>query len=114
MSKLAIVGGALAAVAVAGLVPAFAHQTGFDSIHEQRREGNRVCMIDHWHYGSGSAQPNRKAAERSAIESWSSFTAFEYGTTWANFSLAASKKFNCEESGTGVRCDVEARPCRKR
>jgi hypothetical protein len=114
MSKLAIVAGALAVVSVASFVPAFANVTGFDSIHEQRREGNRVCMIDHWHYGSGSAQPNRKAAERSAVENWASFTAFEYGTTWANFTLAGSKKFKCEESGSGVRCDVEARPCRKR
>lgn len=40
----------------------------------------KACMADHFHYGSSSGQPNKKAAEREAIASWEGFTAFEYGT----------------------------------
>ena len=36
-------------------------------------------MLDHYHDGSGTGS-SRQQAERSAIVSWSEFTAWEYGT----------------------------------
>lgn len=105
----------LVALAIAGIFqisPAVADETGFHAIHDLRREGNKLCMSDHWHYGAGERKPNRKAAERDAAAAWSGFTAFEYGTTWANFALAAGKSFDCNPDGNGVVCGVNARPCR--
>ena len=101
---------AAVALAVSLSLPAFANETGFASMHDQRREKGRICMSSHWHYGSGSGA-TRKAAERDAIKSWADFTAFEYGTAWARFSRAGSKKMSCTQGGTWS-CQVEARPCK--
>lgn len=79
--------------------------------HASRLEGGRICYIDHYHYGSGSG-PSRAAAERDAAGSWASFTSFEYGSAWANYGKAASKKMTCSDSGGSWSCSVEARPCR--
>lgn len=104
----------LAAVVLATAVSsvAVADETGFASAHTWRKERGLNCMVDHWHYGSGSSQPTRAKAEKDAIASWSSFTDFEYGSDWARWSKAGSKKASCKEGASGWECSVEARPCR--
>jgi len=95
----------------AGHVPAFADQTGFASMHTQARVGGKMCMTDHYHYGSGTGA-TKAAAQRDAIGSWQSFTDFEYGSDWARFGKAVGKRMSCSQSGGGYSCQVEARPCR--
>jgi hypothetical protein len=90
----------------------FADETGLATMHAWRRERGRICMSDHWHYGSSGAQRNRRTAQRAAIRSWQDFTALEYGSTWARFNRAASRKMGCSRSGAGWSCDAEARPCK--
>jgi len=80
-------------------------------IHDLRREGGRLCQVDHWHYGSGNGA-NKKAAMADAVASWQSFTALEYGTDWARFQRAASRRVSCSNSGSGISCSIEGRPCR--
>ena len=102
----------LAAVAAAVVATvANADVTGFDAMHTQARVGNKMCMTDHWHYGSGSGS-TKAAAQKDAISSWQSFTDFEYGSDWARFSKAVAKKVSCSQSGGSYSCQVEARPCR--
>lgn len=102
--------GFAAVLAGAIFAPAFAYETGFANMHSQARVGGKMCMTDHWHYGSGSG-PNQKAAIRDAISSWQSFTDFEYGRAWASFRNAISQKQSCSGSGGNISCQVEARPC---
>lgn len=91
-----------------------AQETGLaDTLHAQRVEGGRVCLSDHFHYGSSSNQPTRKQAEAEAISSWASFTDFEYGRSWADFRIAASRGMNCQQTGSGWSCNLEARPCKR-
>lgn len=103
--------GLAAVILSAGFAPAIADQTGFASMHDQARVGGKMCMTDHYHYGSGSGG-NKAAAQKDAIASWSSFTDFEYGSDWARFSKAIGKRISCSRSTSGVDCQVEARPCR--
>jgi len=103
----------LAATAVSSVViPASAQDGGLAAMHAMRREGGRLCMSDHWHYGSSGSQGSKAAAQRAAIASWQDFTDLEYGRAWARFSRAASKKIGCSRGGAGWTCDAEARPCR--
>lgn len=104
----------LAAVLVgASLAPALAQtETGLASIHNLARVGKKLCMTDHYHYGSGNGR-TKALAERAAIASWQSFTDFEYGSVWARFSNAAAKRVSCSQSGGDYSCQVEARPCRR-
>lgn len=69
-------------------------------------------MSDHFHHGSSKGQKSRKLAEDEAIRSWASFTAFEYGETWANFKIAGSKQMNCGPEGGAWGCTTSARPCK--
>jgi len=101
---------AAAALAVGG-APSLADQTGVAAIHVLRHEGGRLCMADHWHYGSSGAQNNRGAAQREAIRSWQEFTDLEYGSDWARFGRAAGQRLKCSHSSGGWFCDAEARPC---
>lgn len=99
--------------AAVGMPVAMADDTGVaTALHAVRREGGRICMTDHWHYGSGGVQAVKSRAQREAIRSWAEFTAFEYGTDWARWYRAASRKVNCARASGGWRCDVEARPCK--
>ncbi len=91
---------------------AMADETGFASSHDWRKERGMNCFVDHFHYGSSTTQPTRAKAERDAINSWSSFTDFEYGSNWARYGKAGSKKMTCKQGGGGWECNVEARPCR--
>ncbi len=104
----------LSALATAvAVVPAYSSETGLaEALHEIRREGGRLCMTDHWHYGSSSTEPSKAAAQRAAIASWQDFTDLEYGNAWARFSRAASRKMGCSRSSAGWSCDAEGRPCK--
>lgn len=82
-----------------------------EAMHTARIERGYVCYSDHWHYGAGSGD-NRKAAERAAVSSWSSFVDLEYGSAWAIFAKAGSKKMSCSQGSGKWECSVEARPCR--
>jgi hypothetical protein len=89
----------------------WADQTGLASMHAMRREGGKLCMTDHWHYGSSGAHGSKAAAQRAAIGSWQDFTNLEYGSDWARYYRAASRKVKCSRAAAGWNCDVEARPC---
>ncbi len=114
MGPKAVLGLLVAVMATASFeVPASdASDTGLASIHTLRREGGRLCMADHFHYGSSGSQPSRAAAQRAAIRSWQDFTDLEYGSSWAGFGRAASRRMGCSHSSGGWTCDAEARPCR--
>ena len=103
-----VAGGMLAAAIWSG--PASAQ--GLEFLHDQRVEGGRVCMSDHFHHGSSGGQPTRAAAERDAISSWAGFTAWEYGNQWGSWRIAASKRMSCSQLTGSWGCQVEARPCR--
>jgi len=102
---------ACAAALAGGFLISSASAQGLADMHTQVRVGNKICMADHFHAGSSNGQPSRKAAEAAAIASWSSFTAWEYGSNWGHFKLAESKKVVCENAG-GWACTIDARPCR--
>lgn len=93
-----------------GAQPARADETGFASIHEWRIEGNRTCFTGHYHYGSGEGA-TKKAAQTAAIKAWQEFTALEYGSDWARFSIAGSKSVSFSKAASGWSASVEARPC---
>ena len=103
-----------AAVAVLALIaaPAHADETGLADIHVMRREGGRLCFLDHYHYGSSKGQSSERAAKLVAVQSWSGFVDLEYGSDWARYSRAHSPSIKCERDGTMWGCLVEARPCK--
>ena len=107
--------GLTTAVIVAAMptIVSAATETGLaTALHSVRREGGRLCMTDHWHYGSSNGKSSKAAAQRAAIASWQDFTDLEYGSVWARFTRAASKKMGCSRASAGWSCDVEARPCK--
>ena len=91
--------------------PTLADETGFDAMHAQRREAGKLCMIDHFHYGNGAGK-TKPAALAAAAQSWASFTAFEYGSTWASFKKAAGKQIAYTKTATGWNADLNARACK--
>lgn len=103
---------AATAVVCVDVSVAWADDTGLASIHKLRRERGRICMADHWHYGSSGTQSSKRAAQRAAMRSWQDFTALEYGSDWARYNRAGSRKINCSRAAAGWSCDVEARPCK--
>jgi|LNFM01.1.fsa_nt_gb hypothetical protein len=105
---------AAAALCVIGIAPAVAQGLDLSGIHAQRRESGKICMVDHFHDGSSSGQKTRKAAELAAIKVWQDFTAWEYGPKWGSFALAGSKGVKCDNAADGWKCNVTARPCRRR
>lgn len=104
--------GAATLFLAAGALPALADNTGLESIHELKREGNRLCMVGHFHYGQAEAQKSKGAAERAAILAWANFVALEYGTDWWSWKLAADRGMKCERNAGIYRCFAEGRPCR--
>ena len=105
---------AAAALVVAGssFAPAIADETGLASMHSWRKVGKKTCFVDHSHAGSGNGA-SKKAAEMAAISSWVSFTALEYGSSWADFRNAAAKEMRCGANGPGSwSCNLDAIPCR--
>ncbi len=109
MRRLTFAG--LLAVVTLAPVAATAQDEGMSSMHEQRREGGRVCMSDHFHYGNGAGGTKPKALAE-AISSWQSFTDFEYGRAWASWKRSASKQISYGSSPSGFTADVSSRPCR--
>jgi hypothetical protein len=113
MTKIGVLGGALAVAALMGAgAPLQAEETGVAGIHTWVKVGGKTCLADHFHSGTGNGK-TRSLAEKAAIQSWADFTAWEYGSTWGRYALAASKKMNCDQ-GEGWSCFVEARPCKSR
>ena len=111
-SMFVLVAGALVAAASPVAVNA-ASETGLaTSLHDVRREGGRLCLTDHWHYGSSGTENSKAAATKAAIRSWQDFTDLEYGSVWARFSRASSRKVGCSQTGGGWVCNVEGRACR--
>lgn len=113
MRTIGVTGWALALGIFMGAgVTAQAEDTGVAGIHAWVKVGGRTCLADHFHSGSGSGR-TRAQAERQAIQSWVDFTAWEYGSSWGRYRLAASKRMSCER-GDSWSCNVEARPCKTR
>ncbi len=100
-------------VAISATLPLKADETGLAAMHAWRPESGKICMVDHYHSGSGTG-PSKAAARKAAITSWQEFTAFEYGLDWAYFSRAASRGIAYSRTSTGWLADVEARPCKRR
>jgi hypothetical protein len=91
---------------------AAAEETGVASIHSWVKVGRKTCMLDHFHDGNGNGK-TRAQAEKAAIISWTEFTAWEYGSAWGRYALAASKAMQCSQDSPSVwSCHVQARPCR--
>jgi hypothetical protein len=111
-SKIAVAAlGLLMGAAVS--VPAVADDTGLAGVlHTLKKEGRLLCQDGHFHYMTGDTLPDKKKAIASAIDNWQGFTAAEYGTDWAYFRKAGSKKITCNPSGTAWSCSVEGRPCK--
>jgi hypothetical protein len=94
--------------------PAAADDTGVaTSLHASMRVGNKLCLIDHSHAGSSSGLPTVAAAKNEAIKAWSGFTAWEYGTDWANIRKAIRVSMRCSQSSGGWGCDLDANPCKQ-
>jgi hypothetical protein len=91
---------------------ATAEAGGLAELHEQKREGNRICMSEHFHHGSSAGEATQKEAEAVAVQRWGGFVVFEYGAPWGDYAIAASKTMQCSASGTGWGCEVDARPCK--
>jgi len=89
----------------------FADQSGFANLHDHSIVKGRLCFTAHTHVGTGAPKRSKRLALTSAVESWSSFTDFEYGSDWAGWRIAAGKKVMCEPGGGAWSCEVHARPC---
>lgn len=98
-------------VASIGLASA-QEEGGLVGLHDLKREGSSVCMVGHWHSGSGEGK-TKKLAEQAAIRSWADFTGWEYGNHWSDFRRAANKGRDCQKQVGGWYCMVEARPCKR-
>jgi hypothetical protein len=90
---------------------ALADETGVAGMHDWVKVGRKTCMADHFHDGSGSGA-TRRQAEAAAISAWSSFTAWEYGTSWGRYSIAVNKTMRCSGGARNYTCSISARPCR--
>ncbi|MGE5513116.1 MAG: hypothetical protein ACM31O_17940 [Bacteroidota bacterium] len=102
----------LAAAACSLAAPAMAQETGLDALHAQVRVGGKICMLDHYHDGASNGAGSRKQAEAEAIESWASFTAWEYGNNWGSWRLAEGKSVSCDRGSGSWTCTLQARPCK--
>lgn len=100
----------------AGLVltPALVHaqDSGMAGMHDQQREGGKMCFTDHYHWGNGTGD-TKTSAQKAAIRSWIDFTSLEYGNRWASFANSASKKTSYTKEAKGWSATVESRPCRR-
>ncbi len=87
---------------------------GLTDLHDKVRVGNKICFSDHYHDGSSSGHKSRDAAEAAAVKTWQNFTAWEYGSAWGNFWIAANRGVKCDQSGGAWSCHVQAKACRRR
>lgn len=105
-------GAALLISFLPAVVPVRAQETGLASIHDWVTVGRKTCMASHTHDGAGNGK-TRKDAERAAIQSWESFTIWEYGPPWGRYSESVSKTINCNKTTTSeFSCQVNSRPCK--
>lgn len=111
MRKLMVAAAALVGM-LASNEAAPASETGIAIIHPWVKIGARTCFTDHYHYGSGYG-PTRGHAQAAAIKSWTWPTDLEYGSSWADYRLAAGKSMKCSRRGVVWTCDTQARPCRR-
>ncbi len=91
--------------------PASADQTGLAAMHDMARVGGKMCMTDHTHYGSGQGA-NKAAAQKDAIGSWQSSRNSSTAATGHASARPSASASAALQSGSGVDCQVEARPCR--
>ncbi len=57
-------------------------------------------------------QPSQGDAERMARQTWRTQVAHKYGSDYADWGKAKSRKVECEEIAKYFRCWAEAKPCR--
>jgi hypothetical protein len=57
-------------------------------------------------------QPSELDAERSAEAQWRTEVAHKYGSNYADWDKAKSRKMECEEIAEYFRCWATAQPCR--
>jgi hypothetical protein len=73
--------------------------------------GRKTCMESHFHDGNGTGK-TKKDAERAAIQSWESFTIWEYGSPWGRYTASESKRTTCDMAADKTfSCQVSSRPC---
>lgn len=106
-----------AVLAVAGsfsiyISSATAGSTGLASIHILTRQGKKLCMAGHFHYGADSSSKSKAHAFKNAQRKWADFVILEYGSDWGRFSLATNKGIKCSGKSNGYYCSVEASPCK--
>ena len=66
----------------------------------------------HYHSGDGDVKKSKSRAKRSAAASWSAFTNWEYGKSWANIRNAIRISYKCTKSSKrSWQCSVDAVPC---
>lgn len=111
MRKYELAAGLTAAIFMLCTGSAFAQQSGLAAMHDQYVSKGRRCFTGHTHVGTGSPARKKRQAIASAAQDWSSFTAFEYGASWARWRIAVGKTTSCERSTQGWTCEVQARPC---
>jgi hypothetical protein len=92
-------------------LPATAQETGLAAIHSWVSSGRKTCMQSHTHDGNGTGK-TKKDAERAAIQSWETFTIWEYGTPWGRYAASESKQMTCNTAADKTfSCHVNSRPC---
>ncbi len=75
--------------------------------------GNKLCKIDHSHFGVGSVKSDLISAKRDAVRAWENFTIAEYGGSWGKISYSLNAKMNCDKGRRGgYVCNIKANPCR--
>ena len=87
--------------------------TGLAAMHTLKRTRGRLCMADHYHFGSGSSRKSKAKAVSAARADWASFVNAEYGPTWSRYSIALSKGGKCTRANGLYNCSISARPCRR-
>lgn len=88
------------------------NDTGFAATtHATRREGGKLCVLNHMHGGSGTAG-TQSVALIGAIKVYVTTTTDEYGSDWASWSKGGSKRISYTKSGDTWEARVEARPCK--
>lgn len=91
---------------------ALANDFGFaTTTHDTRREGGRLCVLDHYHGGSGTGG-TKGVARVMAIKAYVNSTSSEYGTDWANWAKSGSKTVTYTKTGDGWTATATARPCK--
>lgn len=88
--------------------------TDADAARKKKWRKVLFCQGDHLHYGASESFKSKRSAMRDAIESWRSFTVFEYGSEWGNWRISVNKSVKCTRSNKLWQCNIQSTPCRKR